>query len=462
MFAFAVRILRMKKERERMDRRKKIRAASFMLAVTAALLIWGITGAVQVKRLERDRRAEQQRALSQTDEFLDGMTASLQKAVYASSPAMLSRLCGQLRTQAGGAKLSLSALSSGDTQLYNMYKFMSQVAEYTESLNQKAAAGGTLTAGERETLKKLLANAQRLSAQFGYMSDLMDAGLFSFEELRRGLAAADSGTGDTVSYLNAAADAEDSLQELPTLIYDGPFSDHITEKTSVLLKNAAEVSVTKAKEIAAAALRMEPRELMDAAETAGRLPTYNFYRDKTRIAVTVNGGYPAYILTDHVGGAARVSAEEAVSAAGTYLRELGYAGMEPTYHADENGVCTVNFAYREGEYLCYPDLIKVGVSLSDGSIVTLDARDYLMNHVRRTVPDEAVTAEQAAASVTPGLQVKNIKKAVIPTGGGYEKYAYELLCADAGQDVLIYVDTVTGQEDDILLLLYADGGTLTK
>ncbi len=446
-----------------MDRRKKIRAASFSLALVAAMLIWGITGAVRVKRLERDRRAAQQRALSQTDEFLDSMTVSLQKAAYASTPAMLSRLCGQLHTQASGAKLSLSALSSGETQLYNMYKFMSQVAEYTASLNRKAAAGGTLTAAERATLKKLLAYAQRLSAQFGYMSDLMDAGLFSFEELRRDLAAADSGAADTVSYLNAAADAEDSLQELPTLIYDGPFSDHITEKTSVLLKNAPTVSVVKAKEIAAAALRMEPRELMDTAETAGRLPTYNFYRDKTRIAVTVNGGYPAYILTDHLGGAARVSDEEAVSAAGAYLRELGYADMEPTYHANENGVCTVNFAYREGEYLCYPDLIKVGVSLSDGSVVTLDARDYLMNHIRRTVPDEAVTAEQAASSVAPGLRVKNIKKAVIPTGGGYEKYAYELLCADAdGQDVLIYVDTLTGQEDDILLLLYADGGALTK
>ncbi len=54
-------------------------------------------------------------------------------------------------------------------------------------------------------------------------------------------------------------------------------------------------------------------------------------------------------------------------------------------------------------------------------------------------------------------------KRQIPPGGGYEKYAYELLCADAdGQDVLIYVDTLTGQEDDILLLLYADGGALTK
>ena len=52
---------------------------------------------------------------------------------------------------------------------------------------------------------------------------------------------------------------------------------------------------------------------------------------------------------------------------------------------------------------------------------------------------------------------------MIPTEGGGEQFAYELLCEDdAGKHVLIYVDTVTGEEDDILILLYADGGTLTK
>ena len=72
-------------------------------------------------------------------------------------------------------------------------------------------------------------------------------------------------------------------------------------------------------------------------------------------------------------------------------------------------------------------------------------------------------AEAAAASVAPGLRVENVSRAVIPTGGGYEKYAWELRCADeTGQDVLVYIDTSTGQEDDILILLYADGGALTK
>ena len=46
---------------------------------------------------------------------------------------------------------------------------------------------------------------------------------------------------------------------------------------------------------------------------------------------------------------------------------------------------------------------------------------------------------------------------------GKEIYAYEFLCTDKKQnDVLIYIDAVTGNEADIKLLLYSDGGTLTR
>ena len=46
---------------------------------------------------------------------------------------------------------------------------------------------------------------------------------------------------------------------------------------------------------------------------------------------------------------------------------------------------------------------------------------------------------------------------------GKEVYAYEFLCSDKNQnDVLIYIDAETGNEADIKLLLYSDGGTLTR
>ncbi len=444
-------------------RRSKIRRRSFMAALLGVLLAWGITGNVKAKNYRTQVNIAQQRALIQMCEYLDSMETSLQKAACAATPSMLGVLSAELRTEATGAKASLSALSSGDTALYNMYKFLSQVSAYTAALQQRAAAGETLPQKDRQTLSALHGYAKRLSAQFNYMADLLDAGLFSFEAIRQELLQADESGGDMVSYLSAAADAEESMQDFPTLIYDGPYSDHITERASQLLKEASAVSAAKAKEIAAGALQTEPDLLVDAGTSAGKIPCYQFYRDKYRVAVTVNGGYTAYVLSDHVGGEDKIGTKEAIARAAAYLQKLGYRDMESTYSANENGVCLANFACKTGDYICYPDLIKVGVSLTDGSIVSMDARDYLMNHVERTVPAAQISAEQAARAVAPSLQVKRLSKAVIPTPGGYEKYAYELLCTTSGeQDVLVYIDTSTGEEDDILLLLYADGGALTK
>ena len=72
-------------------------------------------------------------------------------------------------------------------------------------------------------------------------------------------------------------------------------------------------------------------------------------------------------------------------------------------------------------------------------------------------------AAEAAAGVAETLTVKRSSLAVIPTAGGGESFTHELLCRTAdGQDVLVYKDTVTGKEDDILILLYSDHGVLTK
>lgn len=135
--------------------------------------------------------------------------------------------------------------------------------------------------------------------------------------------------------------------------------------------------------------------------------------------------------------------------------------MVSTYAASNDGICTVNFAYKQGSFVCYPDLIKVSVSLSDGKITGFETADYLMNHKIRDIPDFGITPEEAIKNTV--AQVKKVSAAVIPTDAGSEKYTYELLCEDTdGQQILIYKDIKTGEEADILILLYSDNGTLTK
>lgn len=446
-----------------MKRRTKIRWIAFGAALITGLTVWGITGSATAKKQQRVLEAAQERALTQMCEYLDRIETDLTKTVYAGSPAMLSKLTNDLNTNASGAKTSLSALDAGSGQLYNLYKFLSQVSDYTQSLYQKVISGGTLTEKERVTVKKLKSYAGNLSKQFEYMTELLNSGCFSFEALDDELKQADSGSERMVSYLSAVNDAEESMSDFPTLIYDGPFSDNILQKESALLKGAPEISLAEAKAKAAKAMGVEERYVFSDSSSAGKLAAYNFHSDHKRAAVTIRGGYVAYVLSDDTAGAERLTGADAVQKAGAYLNALGYAQMVSTYYSVADGLCTVNFAYKAGEYICYPDLIKVSVSLSDGKVAAMDASDYLMNHTARSAPEPKLDAAAAAETVAENLYVLRSRPAVIPTEAGTENFTYELLCEDdAGQQVLVYVDTVSGEEDDILILLYADGGTLTK
>ena len=446
-----------------MKRRSKIRLAAFSAALFSAMLAWAVTATVKAERCSRTLRLNDQQALTQLCEYFDNIEVGLMKSLYANSDNMLSVLSADLQKQATGAKTSLSALSTGDTAMMNTYKFLSQVGEYTATLNRKAAAGTALTPEDRETLSQLLGFAAALSTRFDRMAELMNSNYFSFEALDESMLNVEKGSEHMVSFMDTAADAEDSMTNFPTLIYDGPFSDNILSKESALLKNATPVSAQEAKQRVCAYLGAQEGDVIEDGETKGRIAAYHFRANGKNISVSKNGGYLVYILSDAGAGSARLTDTDAIENAAAFLYNVGYRGLMSTYYFVHDGVCTVNFAYMQDGYICYPDLIKVGVSLSDGGVVSLDASDYLMNHVEREIPAAAVSAQEAAADVAQTLTVAKTALAVIPTDGGGEQFAYELLCeTEDGQDVLVYKDTVTGKEDDILILLYSDHGVLTR
>lgn len=446
-----------------MKRRSKIRLAAFSAALFTAMLAWAVTATVKADRYSRTLRLNDQQALTQLCEYFDNIEVGLMKSLYANSDNMLSVLSSDLQKQAVGAKTSLSALSSGDTAMLNTYKFLSQVGEYTAALNKKAAAGGTFTPEDRATLETLLGYAAALSTRFDRMAELMNSNYFSFEALDKSMTGVEKGSEHMVSFMDTAADAEDSMTNFPTLIYDGPFSDNILSRESALLKAAEPLSQKEARAKACEYLGAQDSDVIDEGETQGRLAAYNFRVNGKAIAVSKNGGYLIYVLADVQAGSSKLTDTDAIENAAAFLYNVGYRGLMSTYYSVHDGVCTVNFAYIQDGWTCYPDLVKVGVSLSDGGIVTLDASDYLMNHAEREIPAIAVSAEEATAGVAETLTVQRTSLAVIPTSGGGESFTHELLCeTENGQDVLVYKDVTTGKEDDILILLYSDHGVLTK
>ena len=442
-------------------RRTMVRITSFLTAIVVALGVWGGINMYQLAAVKREVQASRERALTQLGTYMDDIDINLQKCLYSSSSAMLSDVASKLWRSSASAKESLSEITDGNTEISGVYKFLSQVGEYTLSLNEKIASGEKLTQKETANLKKLKAYSEKLSQTINYLIEEEENGGLDFEEVKSTLQSEGEGKLYLATELN---DANQALEDYPTLIYDGPFSDHINTKKSAVVENLEEISQDNAQEKAAKFLGVRTEELYFLNKTDSNLSTYTFYNTNATISVTQKGGLVSYMLKSRYAGENKITAEDAIRKATAFLGEKGYTKVKESYYSTVDGVCTINYSYYEDGITYYTDLIKVSVALDNGEIMGFDATGYIMNHKVRKVPqNEKYDLKSAQKLLKDDLKILSYKKAFIPTDYETENYVYEYRCkADDGQEILVYIDPVTGEEKDILILLYTDGGVLTK
>lgn len=110
--------------------------------------------------------------------------------------------------------------------------------------------------------------------------------------------------------------------------------------------------------------------------------------------------------------------------------------------------------------IVYPDLIKVLVALDNGQILTYDALGYLMSHRERDLPQPKISISEARKKLNPELEVEEERMAVIPSDGSHERLTYEFKAKMDGEDFLVYINALTGEEERIFKLLHTPGGTL--
>ncbi len=443
-----------------MSKRRKVRLLAYTLAAFTVLLTFSIVGNVRAARMTRQIRIARERALCELDTYISNINTNLQKGAYANTPTMLGTMASQLRREATGAKSSLAVLPLSETRLDNTYKFLSQIGDFVTALSKKVEQGETISDEEREQLFALLRFSETLTKDISDMRQQLFDGYLDFESAESTLEQKDE---QIASLSQNMEDAEQSLTEYPSLLYDGPFSDHINQRDAALLQDKAEITKEEALKKAAEILGLAESDVTFLSEENDTTAAYCFSGGDRTVAVTKKGGYLLYLLSGQFVGESKLEYADARKYASEFLNNNGFFDMQESYYTVSDGICTINYAYRDGEYICYPDLIKISVSLEDGKILSADCRGYVMNHKARSPVTPALTAAEAQKKVSPLLTVTDTRLAVIPTESMGERTAYEFHCKNKdGAEFLVYINTVTGYEDDILLLLYSDDGVLTK
>lgn len=435
-----------------MKKRSAIRAIAYLAAAAVCLGIWGTAEHRRAQNAERTVRYQGEYAFAALCEAVENMDAALEKSRYALDGGMTAALCAEAYARALSASAALSHLSFPVQELEETAAFLARTGDYTAYLLRKAGGGEELSREERENLRSLGDAAAVLSDNLCSLRMDVQAGLVSPDGLSEELPALSD------SFLAM----EQEFPELPTMVYDGPFSSAVAERTPRMTRNAEAIGKEQAALIAAGFLgvRSNTAEVEGAVE--GKLPAWRVRLGDATVCVSRQGGFITEALVSRIPSRESLSIEQGVEAAERILWDHGYRNMKESYHLAQDGALTVTFCALEGETICYPDMVKVTVALDDGSLLRFDAREYLTSHEKRQLPAPETDSGALRASLPEELTVLSERLAVIPTAGAEELFCREFICENPdGQHYLVYFNAVTGRQEKILILLEDENGTLS-
>ena len=300
--------------------------------------------------------------------------------------------------EAEGAKNALSQLPVSQSDSESIQKYLTQVSDFASFTIGVLSRDEELTEDNVSSMEKLAEYADVVAPQIEELSARFGDGS---ETIGKTVTLNSNITNNTeeskTEFDNSFVSISESFADYPSLIYDGPFADSVQNKTPKQTENAQECTPEQAKSAIAKFAGIDETTVKYKETRQGVLPVYVFEAENFYGTVTVKGCYicEMYFTGDTQILNGQIDFDTAVELAQQFFEQNEIHNMEENYYSLQNGIFTINFAYKESQTTCYGDLIKVGVSESDGSIISYNAQNYIMNHYERNVGSTPLTKQQA-------------------------------------------------------------------
>lgn len=405
------------------------------------------------------------RSFLQLTDCVKDIDTLLSKCVVTNSPYVLNDLANEIYQKASFAQANLGELPISHVEIDNTAKFLTQVGDYTYSVSKKGLRGEELSADEKKQLEDLAKYSSTLTQTLFEIQNDLFAGKLSFdisEKSSEALANEDK----RLDIGSSAEKMEKEFEEYPSLIYDGPFSDHINKISAKMLSKTNKITEQHAMEIAKEFLN-EPKKISTRGKSNSNIPTFVFSAansggDDAYIEITENGGYVLYMLKNRDVAETKLDISDAVRLGADCLAKNKCYSMKESYYEIRNNIATINYAYVEDDVTMYSDLIKIKIALDNGEILGFEANGYIMSHEEhRNLNSASLTLDEAREKVSKSIEITSEGLAAIPKDNKTEVLCYEFKGKFNGKNYIVYINATTGAEEKILILLETENGTLT-
>lgn len=457
--------------KEKLDYRHVIGVVLILLGI---MLLGGSYFYNQNKQYVQASKNNYNMAFYELVDYVQNVEVYLAKSLISSTPEHGAETLTHVWREANLAHSYLSMLPIGSNELSNTEKFLNQVSDYSFTLSRKNINNEALTQEELDNLKQLHAYSVELENTLNQLAVDMNDGRINWGDLTKQQTGIFAKEVSNLS-LDSFSSLEENFHEYAGLIYDGAFSEHLTNQEKKGL-TGEDVSEEQAKQIAtefAGQDKIEEIHSNGLSENA-TIPAYDFYvkvkdnKEETSMVISVSkkGGHIVFMNYNRDVNAQVLSNEQAVEIGRNFLNEKGFQNMRETYYSRQEGIVTINYAYTQTlngeEVTMYADLIKVKVALDNGEILGMETTGYLNSHEERSLSQPVITIEQAKASLNKNLELKAEGLAVIPTQWQTEIFCYEFKGKVEDREFLVYINAETGKEEDVLIILNTENGILTQ
>ncbi|MBQ8299351.1 MAG: germination protein YpeB [Clostridia bacterium] len=448
---------------------KKIegRGGAFLAFVLAAVLVAiCVFLKIENNRVVETLESSYTKSFYDLVEYMDDTETLLAKVQISNSPDYAAKTLSDIWRKADLAQSSLAQIPITHISLEKVVQFLNQLSDYSYTLSQGLVDGKTLTDEEFENIKNYYERCKNMNQTLNQLINDMASGSISWEELTK--SDDDAFLAQEVSNVSqdSFSSIEENMQDYEGLIYDGPFSEHMTSVEPLGLgteKYTVEQATEKIYEFVD---KSTIKEIVYNEVTEATIPVYSFEvtlidNSQMYIDVTIQGGEVLWCMSNRTVTQEKITIDEAKDAAKKFLESHEIYDMQDTYYISENAMATINFAYVDGDIVCYSDLIKVKVSLEDGTILGMEAQSYYSSHTQRTYNLPKVSMEEARKRINPDVDIYYEGLALIPTDWRSEILTYEFKGKVEENDFIVYINVETGKEEKIYMIVDTPNGVLT-
>ncbi len=439
-------------------RRKMTILAIVMIALLVAVITLSVFVGIYIKKDKektRDLDAFYQSAYyALVGNFVD-IENDLAKARVMTDSKLLRQNLLKIDVNCNLASQNLQVFYANNEGMSNLMSYINQLGDYCVFLNRELDKGKSLTTSQMENLNKLWGVSKEYGKLLNSLQDYAKDGT-TFAIM---LGASNDKFEDILSSINNGS------IEYPSLIYDGPFSDGVTNREAKgvvgeeITPDQGKVYVEKY------LVGYDIENIEYAQDSVNRIPSY-LYAVKLKggrqcsVQIAKKGGMLLLMDLFHEVVEPTLTMEQCKKVAEQYCEAIGLKNMKAVWINNNQSNVYINMCYEQDGIVNYPDMVKLKISLDTGEVIGYEGLNYAFNHVQRTYEKPTISEEEAVLNVSAILENVEVRLVTIPWNTVTEKLTYELVGDLDGEKYFVYVDAYTGDELNVLRMIDSNQGDL--